>query len=224
LRYPKVTAIDGILKHAKLSLTREKKQLLLSDLALAFAIQAAAVEVSSTKAAREREVRRRRMRSLARDLAALLRTDAADHSRVMRYYPMTEADPRRVLAHLSWAARTAGKPTYEPPWATDAANRLVAELTSGSHFECLVGEHLGPLFDQYFPKIGPEYTSVDGVPDSPKVRFIWAVLDEFEFTNKGHRYTTGAIADALTRAKNLRKTAAPAPKTAKRASHSHLAV
>jgi hypothetical protein len=211
VKYPDISAIDRILKAMSIGRCRQSlnvqmavKRALLDDLNFAFAIQRAAVEVGSDKLRRERESRRSKIQQTAWELAELLRADAADSSRVLRYYPLTEADPRRISILLSWAARESKKPAHEPPAATAAADELVDTLTARSPFDCLVGEQIGPIFDDFFPLAGPEYTTSteDGATDSPKVRFIAAVLSEFDFTNRGQPYAFGSIAAALKNAKH----------------------
>jgi hypothetical protein len=209
LKFPDIAAVDRILKTMSIgqngrtfNLHRADKETLLDRLISAFCIQSAAVEVASDKLRQEREVRRSEIQQLAWDLAQLLRADATDSGRVSRCYSPTEADPRRVLILLSWAARMAKKSGVELPSATEAARKLIGDLTARSHFSCLVGELLGPIFDEFFPLSGPEYTTVDGATDSPKVRFISAVLLEFSFRNRhSEPHAFGSIAKALTDAK-----------------------
>jgi hypothetical protein len=213
VKFPEIAAIDRILKASigrsgeSFKPSRPDKEALLDKLIWAFRIQSAVVEVGSDKLRRERETRRSKIQRIAWELAELLRADAADSSRVRRYYPHTETNPRRALILISWAARVAKKPVHEPPSATAAARRVVATLTARSHFDCLVGEQIGPIFDEFFPLAGPEYTTSteDGATDSTKVRFIAAVLSEFDFTNRGHPYAFGSIAAALKNARHGHK-------------------
>ena len=138
-------------------------------------------------------------------MARLLKEERADLGRI-RHYPLREPDPRRVALKVALAARATREPIQEPIWATEAATALVRDLTARSQFECLVGELLSPLFNKSFPG-NVEYTtnSLEEVTDSPKVRFIEAVLREFGFAHRGRPHSPKSIASAITNAKTGRR-------------------
>jgi hypothetical protein len=175
------------------------REALLSDLSLAFRLQQFATDLP--KAHDQRSQRSKKIQQTARTLARLLKEERADLGRI-RHYPLREPDPRRVAVNVALAARATREPIQEPVWATEAAIGLVEDLTARSRFECLVGELISPVFNRYFPG-NTEYTTnaLEEMTDSPKVRFIEAVLREFGFIHRGQPYARKSIASAITNAK-----------------------
>jgi hypothetical protein len=177
---------------------------LLRDLSGRFRLQQFATELPRVR--ERRSQRSAKIKRTARTLARLLKEERADLG-CIRHYPLRDPDPRRVALKVALGARATREPVEEPTWATEAATALVEDLTARSQFECLVGELLSPLFNEYFPAASIEYTTDplgDGT-DSPKVRFIEAALREFGFTHHGQAHSRKSIASAITNAKTGRR-------------------
>jgi hypothetical protein len=178
-------------------------EILLRDLSDAIRLQQFATELPRVR--EKRSQRSAKIQQTARTLARLLKEERADLGRI-RHYPLREPNPRHVALQVALAARATRVPIQEPICATEAATALVEDLTARSHFDCLVGELLSPLFNTYFPG-NAEYTTdpLEEVTDSPKVRFIEAALCEFGFTHRGQPHSRKSIASAITNAKTGRR-------------------
>jgi hypothetical protein len=156
----------------------------------------------SSKIAKERIERLKKIRTRAHQLASLLKADDDDWGLVRLLWPAEDASPLASLIELMDRIDV----TEEKP--SNLVRKTVRRFgITVSPFAWLVGGRLKELFKKHFGIDATFHRNEDQVPAGAFVGFVEQVLVEFHIMNHGKPYRPESIARALTdaRAGRLRR-------------------